>query len=516
MRVECESPLAHRYFDQGLRWIVAYNFKMALANFVQAQIIDGQCALCAWGEVLCRGQNLNEFPVESEDNLRKAHEALERARRVVHNTKEKDLIEALAIRQQPRQAIRAEERVTLNGRYADAMSALAQKYPDDTWVVLFACDALLNTSPWDYWTERGRVLKPRMQRVGEWLKRILAADPHNVMALHFTIHLYEAGADPHLAVEASKQLEGLVPGSEHLLHMPSHGYMRGGLYQRAAEVNLVAFRDVALEDHAYPQHNLEFVVRCEMILGNKQSAIDAAQRVAEISESLLATGADGYEAIFPYERFVVAPLYVGVLFGRWDWIAEQRTLPAPKRVYHRAFWHWAHAHHLIATGGAPATVDLHVRGLEEARVEMETEENVRRYSATLYPARQLIQILKHLTDAAYFKQVEHSLDHLDSLRSAWAIECAMFYDEPPSQWFSTGVILGENLLDAHLFKEAHDVYQSTLAAFPNHPWALFGLARACEALGLSCRDDAALGYGKIWKGGKNAPVQHFVECWRGA
>ncbi len=70
--------LAQRFFDQGLRWIVAYNFKkgqkfpvfflrfiltfgsfQGLESFLQSETLDPKCAMCAWGEAMCRGQNLN-------------------------------------------------------------------------------------------------------------------------------------------------------------------------------------------------------------------------------------------------------------------------------------------------------------------------------------------------------------------------------------------------------------------------------------------------------------------------
>ncbi len=51
-----------------------------------------------------------------------------------------------------------------------------------------------------------------MARAAKWLQTILKIEPHHAGALHMTIHLYEAAADPHLAVEAAKGLDGLVPG----------------------------------------------------------------------------------------------------------------------------------------------------------------------------------------------------------------------------------------------------------------------------------------------------------------
>jgi hypothetical protein len=62
-----------------------------------------------------------------------------------------------------------------------------------------------------------------------------------------------------------------------------------------------------------------------------------------------------------------------------------------------------------------------------------------------------------------------------------------------------------------------------LVQFPSHPWALFGLASACEQLDDEvCRDRAAGGFGRVWNAttfkhpmqfivataSANAPIHH--------
>jgi hypothetical protein len=135
------------------------------------------------------------------------------------------------------------------------------------------------------------------------------------------------------------------------------------MYKRAAQVNMIAHHTVALSEHAYPEHNLEFVVFCQIIVGNVVAAKvstpascvcplqkyfsiissrslscptthpscsppihsrctvlprqHGAHLMETVSESLLASGRDGYEAIFPYERFVVGPLHTAGNVRSW-------------------------------------------------------------------------------------------------------------------------------------------------------------------------------------------------------
>lgn len=44
------------------------------------------------------------------------------------------------------------DRATLDATYAKAMSALAEKYPDDPDAATLYAAAIMNTMPWDYWT----------------------------------------------------------------------------------------------------------------------------------------------------------------------------------------------------------------------------------------------------------------------------------------------------------------------------------------------------------------------------
>ena len=53
------SPLAQRYFNQGLGFAYGFNHAAAIASFRQAQRLDPACAMCWWGEALGHGPNIN-------------------------------------------------------------------------------------------------------------------------------------------------------------------------------------------------------------------------------------------------------------------------------------------------------------------------------------------------------------------------------------------------------------------------------------------------------------------------
>ena len=55
--------MAQQYFNQGVRLLYAFNFPQAMASFSAAQnhghVVEGDVALCWWGEAFAAGQNLN-------------------------------------------------------------------------------------------------------------------------------------------------------------------------------------------------------------------------------------------------------------------------------------------------------------------------------------------------------------------------------------------------------------------------------------------------------------------------
>ena len=49
--IETTSPLAQRYFNQGVRLLYGFNFEQAIDAFRAANTHDGAgCAICLWGE----------------------------------------------------------------------------------------------------------------------------------------------------------------------------------------------------------------------------------------------------------------------------------------------------------------------------------------------------------------------------------------------------------------------------------------------------------------------------------
>ena len=77
MDISTGSPEAQAYFNQGLRFANDFNHGEAVRSFRWAQSLDGNCAMCFWGEALALGPNINA-PMDA-DAAALAWAALQRA-----------------------------------------------------------------------------------------------------------------------------------------------------------------------------------------------------------------------------------------------------------------------------------------------------------------------------------------------------------------------------------------------------------------------------------------------------
>jgi len=58
-KITTRSPLAQKYFDQGMRFLWAFNHDEATRSFAKAAQVDPTCASCYWGVALTLGPNYN-------------------------------------------------------------------------------------------------------------------------------------------------------------------------------------------------------------------------------------------------------------------------------------------------------------------------------------------------------------------------------------------------------------------------------------------------------------------------
>lgn len=483
------SSEAQALFDQGMQLMYGFNHDEAIRSFAAAASADPSAAMPWWGIAYSHGININD-PAMSAERSRAAREAADEALSRIDGVTavEAALIRAVSTRYEwPA----PEDRKALDEAYAAAMGAVFREFPGDPDVGSLYAESLMNLQPWDLWTKDGEP-KGRALEVVSVLEGVMATHPTHPAANHFYIHAVEASQQPGRAVPSADRLRTLVPGSGHLVHMPSHIDVRVGRYADAAAANEAAiavdraYLKIAPPPGLYAMyyaHNLHFLAYASMMTANYEKAMGAARAMeSEMPEPALREFASYIEGVMP------TSFHVMVRFGRWDEIlsepayADWRLVSNAVRRYARAI--------AYSAKGMPDEARSELALFDVAVSAIPSDWNIinNKVHTVLPIARLMIEgetlWREGLRDEAYGR-----------LRAAAALEDDLVYDEPPAWMIPVRHALGALLVAAERYEEAEGVYREDLERNPGNGWAMTGLR--WSLLGQGRADEAAALDGKI-------------------
>jgi len=493
LEITTDSQLARRYFDQGVALTYAFNHDAAARSFEAAERLDPDCASCAWGIALALGPNINA-PMGPEAGAR-AYAASQRAlsRADSASAREAALIRALSLRYA---AEPPEDRTALDRAYAQAMRKVRAAYPDDVDVTTLLAEALMDLTPWDYWSADA-VPRDDTLEILELLEFVLERDPDHIGANHYYIHATEEFF-PEKAEAAADRLNALDLESGHLVHMPSHIYWRLGRYEDALDINQRAAaadeeffswcRSGTFYRAAYYPHNIHFLWAAASAEGRSEIALGAARKLEAVTAELVA------ELDF-LEEFQSIPILTLVRFGRWDRVLGTPQPDASLR-YLTGIWHYARGIALTRSGRSDAA-----RAELAALQAVVAEEAARSLvlAGGVASASQLLSIGAAHLDGEILASLGETDAALAALELAVSEQDLVAYMEPPPWYFPTRQALGAVLLDAGRADKAEAVYRRDLEQYPKNGWSLYGLAESLEAQNKT-RDAAwaKQGYQNAW------------------
>ena len=475
--VSTSSPEAQRYFDQGMRFIWAFNHDEATRSFARAARIDPGCALCYWGVALTLGPNYN-MPMMAEARARVGWDALGKARaKAAKSTPvERALISALATRFAGPEPLDPANSAPRLAAYVAEMRKVARRFPHDNDVQTLFAEALMNTNPWKLWNADG---SPGLgtPEIVDTLQKVLAADPGHPGANHYLIHAVEASKDPERALRSAEALKDMMPGAGHLVHMPSHILQRVGRYEEAAQANrlgaaadLAYLKKTAPPDY-YPMylvHNYQFLAFAAAMEGRSAEAISASRAARSAMSDTMLLSMPGLDWSIGY-------LYDALIrFGQWDgMLAEQ--VPDPRLAGLSISFHQARATALAATGRTPEAE----RELAAAQALMGS---VPSDAVQGMNAAQSVYEIGQRKAAARLAAAKGDLGTtIALLQEATVLEDKLAYNEPEDVFFPVRHLLGAALIDAGRAPEAEAVFREDLKRHPNNGWALTGLKTALAA-----------------------------------
>lgn len=495
--VSTKSAEAARYFNQGLLLTYGFNHAGAVRSFREAQRLDPGCALCWWGEAMALGPNINA-PMDDRDRDA-ALKAMDRAQTLSANAPplERALIAAIGRRYSRDPAA---DRAALDAAYADAMIDVARRFPADDDVAVLTAEAVMDTTPWNYWEADKRTPVGRSGEAVRLIETVLARNPDHPQAAHLYVHLMENSADPHRAEAAADRLSRPVaPSAGHLVHMPAHIYYVVGRYPDSMRVNIAAARadeayirsagDNGLVRYGYYPHNVHFIVTSAQMAGDMRTAIAEARRLRTILDP--ATSAK-----FAWIQAIDAAPYLAM--AQFASPAAILAMPAPdaRLPYAVAMRHYARAVARAEQRDRPG-FDREIAAIAALRQSGAFADMI----AQGVPAPDLLTLAETVARGRFAFAAGRYDDAAALYRDAIAIERRIPYQEPPYWYYPVNQSLGAALYKAGRYDEASQAFRAALAQQPHSGWALYGLAQSEQAQGRRLEAAAARqALGKAWVG----------------
>jgi tetratricopeptide (TPR) repeat protein len=472
--VHTSSDSAQIYFDQGFSFYYGYHFSEALASFKEAARFDRSCMMAYWGQALALGPYFNSYTYKMSSEVPAVLQSIQRTNSGA-SAKENDLSQAML--QRFSQDTTNADRPQLDLNYAKALRPLVDKYPRDYDVKLLYIDAVMLCHKWDFW-HTDRTPKPWTPELVTRCEEVLKAEPQNAGAIHYYIHLTEASDHPEKALPYADELQTLMPGVSHIVHMASHSYMRNGLFAKGVTDNEEAYRVYVKEDAVSGMHlsrNIAihtFAVQsfCALGAGMYQHGMPLYQRV----RNLITAMKPDFKSE-PYAQFVyMIPEMAMVRFGKWAEVMKE-TRPAQT---------WKYA--LVMDDFAKGMAQVHQNDLSGANRSL-TDLKASLSDGMLAIRRmpynkpsQSGEIARDILAGEILYAEGNAAGAIAVLQKAVQEEDALIYREPAEWLLPARQYLGHYLLKMNKAAQAEQVYRQDLVANPGNGWSLVGLFYAAK------------------------------------
>ncbi|PYQ39538.1 MAG: hypothetical protein DMG99_16020, partial [Acidobacteria bacterium] len=183
---------AQKFFDQGLRFIYAFNHDEAARSFQHAAELDPKLAMAYWGVAEAVGPNYND-PADPE-RYKRAHDAIQKAvdLSAAASPSEQAYVQAMAKRFPPDSITDLKKAAE---DYHDAMREVSHQFPDDLDAATLFAESGMNLHPWGLWNQDGTPIAGTEEIVST-LERVIKRDPNHLGAIHYYIHAVEASNNP--------------------------------------------------------------------------------------------------------------------------------------------------------------------------------------------------------------------------------------------------------------------------------------------------------------------------------
>lgn len=485
--ISCDKSV-QKDFERAVAMLHSFWYDESERAFSAVASKDPECAMAYWGTAMSLHHPLWAPP--SAAVLEKGSAAVAKARAAKKQTaRERGYIDAIA------RVYEGDEKRSFDDRnkaWAAAMERVHRTNPDDLEAEIFYLLALRSTAP------NNDKTYAIQRKVGPQLERMFREQPNHPGLAHYIIHTYDYPGLAEQGLAAARRYSKVAPEAPHALHMPSHIFVRLGLWPEAISSNMAsaaAGRANAARTHSAAAiseqlHAMDYLVYARLQRGEQAEA-------RKVWNELKNTEADWKIFSASYAAAAI-PARCTIETRHW---AEARALPVPSFAG-GTYWtevangitHWARA------VGAARSGDL-----DRARVDIARLESIR--DALIVAKKQdgadTVEIMRLEAAGWAAFAAEQKDEAVRLLRASAELE-----DRTDKHPVTPGPVLpareqlGDLLLELNRPAEALAEYKASLKISPNRFNGVLGAARSAEMAGKHA--EAKQLYAKLRKIAPNA------------
>lgn len=466
------TPAAQEQFNQAVAMLHSFWYSEAEKTFHQVTVTDPNCAMGYWGIAMSLYQQI-WATTPTPDEAQRGRAAIEKARNLtIKSAREQAYLDAIATLYPASNSNNSYD--SRRRAYQQAMERIYQQYPDNEATVFYALSLLSGVSYNDKnFTKQKQAL--------QLLQQVMKNEPQHPGVIHYIIHSTDYPGLAQLGLDAARTYARIASAVPHALHMPSHIFIRLGLWQEAIQSNLAAYQIALDHDRQHGTsanywderiHFLDYLLYAYLQLGETEKAHAIVQQVLATDnvQPQNTTTAYAYAAI---------PARYAVERSNWQEAANLQIYPTDF-PWQQFGWCEALIHYAKAIGAARtgdiAKAHKHLKRLEVLR-------DLDRTAQQDYYAEQIE--IQRLAVAAWIAAAENRTNEaLQLMRASADLEDATEKDNvTPGAIIPARELLGEMLLMLKQPAAALEELEVSLKLTPDRRNAILHAIQAAKETG---------------------------------
>ena len=447
------SPKTQVDFNRSVALLHDFWYAEAEKAFTAVATADTECAMAYWGIAMSNYHPIWAPPNPAEMEKGKAA-ALKAAGMTAKSEREKDYIAAINVFYKDSDKL---DHLTRANNYAQTMEKLHHKYPDDLEGSVFYALALLGTA------QASDKTYAVQKKAAGILTPLVEKAPNHPGIAHYIIHSFDYPSLAELALPAARTYAKIAPSSPHALHMPSHIFIRLGLWDEAISSNLqsaeTARKHVEKTNPgagSFDQlHAMDYLVYAYLQLDQPKKAEALLEQAKAMQKVDLANVASAYS-------FAAMPARYAVERHQWKEAAalqlKPEWLPWEKFPYSEAIIHYAVGLGAARSGDVPKAKTA----ADRLGVLKQTQEATDKYWAGQIE-------IQGQSVLAWIAMAEGKKDEaVRMMKAVVALEDATEkHPVTPGVIMPAHELLGEMLVETGQFAEARAEFEKSLTTAPN-------------------------------------------------